>query len=88
LKDRSACPDPEKKAMITTPVSAKPTGASRSFRYNLRGALPRATVVKLMQRAMKRGVIGDVDETPTSSPKRTIVSFNQLFRCLRGLMRA
>jgi len=87
-KDSSSCPEPEKKAMIITPVIAKPKGARRSFRYNLKGALPRTIVVKLIQRAIKKGVIGDVDETPTSNPKRTIASFSQLFRCLRGLIRA
>jgi hypothetical protein len=42
-------------------------GASKSLKYNLIGVFPRPTVAKLMQRAMKRGVIGEVDETPASS---------------------
>jgi hypothetical protein len=37
---------------------------------------------------MKKGVIGDEDETPIRSPKKTIASFSQLFRCLRGLIKA
>jgi len=67
---------------------ANPIGTSSSAKYNLTGVLPKNTVAKLIESAINKGVAGDVDDTPTSSPNATMVSLSQTFRYRRRLTSA
>jgi hypothetical protein len=88
LKDNISLPEPKKKKITTAPANANPNGAVNILRYNFKGVLPRNTVAILIDSAINNGVTGEVDDTPTSNPKATIISLSQLFLYLKGLINA